>query len=369
MKKWMLLLAILGLLTFLNAQKIVQTIDVSYDNPVVTRVVITLSDKAEWTYVLDKNAHQVKATIYNCDAGNPIISGLNKNFLVTNLDIKNSQSNAKVNLSVDGAFLIEKSTYDNPFRIVIDLFKYQKSYSYQDRLYIATFYTKVNKLEEADREYAKMAREFPQNLEVYYHWGQLLVLHGKIEDARDKFNAVPQGSSYFQAAQNSLAKLDGKAPLYPESQQTVNSALDTLAVSTAKDTTTVKAVKMGAFRNTFNFFNPKNYINLDKIQKAYAKVYYKITGLSIWFWIIIIVVVAIVILVVFDVIRFRKQSIEKTRPRNIKADNATKQNMVNKLLVDGWKEPEIARELMMSEKEAKLYIKQGKKLESKRNKN
>jgi DNA-binding NarL/FixJ family response regulator len=41
---------------------------------------------------------------------------------------------------------------------------------------------------------------------------------------------------------------------------------------------------------------------------------------------------------------------------------------VNKLLVDGWKEHEIARELLMSEKEARLYIKQGKKLEIKRNK-
>jgi hypothetical protein len=142
-----------------------------------------------------------------------------------------------------------------------------------------------------------------------------------------------------------------------------------LAVSTKADTSAVKPARLGAFRNTFNFFNPKNYLNLEKFEKIYANIYYKITGLSIWFWIIIIVVVSIIILVVFDVIRFRKQSKDKTKQKKVKADNATKQTMVNKLLIDGWKEPEIARELMMSEKEAKLYIKQGKKLESKRSKN
>jgi len=87
-----------------------------------------------------------------------------------------------------------------------------------------------------------------------------------------------------------------------------------------------------------------------------------------WFWIIIFVVILVVVLVAFDLVRFRKQKKEKSPHRRIKADNITKQNMVNKLLVDGWKEHEIARELMMSDKEAKLYIKQGKKLEIKRNK-
>jgi tetratricopeptide (TPR) repeat protein len=283
--------------------------------------------------------------------------------------MKSNQSNVNVILTLDSAFLIEKSTFSNPFRIVIDLFKYQKSYTYQERLYIANFYAKVNKLEEAEREFAKIVREFPQNLEAYYHWGQLLIQQGKLEDAREKFNAVPQGSSYFQASQNSLAKLDGRAPVYPDSVTTANPVADSLTASAVADTNAETTALKSSFRNTFNFFNLKNYINLGKIKGAFGKVVSMVTGLSIWFWIIILVVILIVVLVIFDVVRFRKQVTDGGKKQKVRADNATKQNMVNKLLVDGWKEPEIARELMMSEKEAKLYVRQGKKLEAKRNKN
>jgi tetratricopeptide (TPR) repeat protein len=368
MKKRILVFALLCLAMVLSAQKTIQTIDISYDNPIVTRVVLTLSDKAEWTYSLNKEAHQVKAIIYNTDAGNPVITGLNKNFLVTNLDMINSQGNALVNISVDGTFLIEKSTFTNPNRIVIDLFQYKRNYTYQDRLNIANFYNKVGKLDDAGKEFGKMAREFPQNLEVYYHWGQLLLKQNKPELAREKFSAVPQGSSYFQAAQNSLAKLDGNTPVYPEAATGVKSPADSIVQPPPADTVVVSPVKPNFVRNTFNFFNIKNYIDIDYATKGISKLFSKIGQISIWFWIIIFVVILVVILVAFDLVRFRKQKIEKSPHRRIKADNITKQNMVNKLLVDGWKEHEIARELLMSEKEARLYIKQGKKLEIKRNK-
>jgi hypothetical protein len=77
----------------------------------------------------------------------------------------------------------------------------------------------------------------------------------------------------------------------------------------------------------------------------------------------------IITLVIIDVIRFRKERPGQFKRKKVKADNSTKQIMVNKLLIDGWKEPEIARELLMSDREARLYIKLGRKIDSKSRKN
>jgi hypothetical protein len=369
MKRWMLLFVLMGLFAFLGAQKFIQTIDISHDNPIVTRMVLTLSEKAEWTYTLDTKAHQVKLIVYGSDVGSPIVTGLDKNYLITNLDLKKNQGNANVILTLDGSFLIEKSSLTDPYRIVLDLFKFKRSYTYEESLAEAEFYTKVGKFTEANKQYTKITKDFPQNLDAYYYWGQMLIQQSMKDAAIEKLNAVPQGSSLFQAAQKSVAILEGRETSPSVEVPDAYAGQDSLARKTAADSVVLPPLRKRTIGSSFNIFNPGNFINIAKLNVTISKATHDLARLPVWFWVIFVVVLVIITLVIIDVIRFRKERPGQFKRKKVKADNSTKQIMVNKLLIDGWKEPEIARELLMSDREAKLYIKLGKKIDAKSRKN
>jgi len=367
MKRYVLLAVILGCLGLLVAQTTIEKIDVSFDNPVVTRVAIAVSAKSDWTYTVDKDYHLLYITVKNCTPGSPIVSGLNKNNLIKDINFIESTINGLVVLTLDKPFYIETMTVDNPFKIVVDLFVYKQAYSYKDLLDQAAFYEKSRKWNAANKQYSKMLQQYPKNSDTYYYWGNLLVRQGRIESAIEKLSMVPQSSQFFQAAQKVLAKLTGnELPVAEtnirESDAQESSVSDTLISTVESSPVVEKPLKRKRFSYNFNIFNLKNLFGNWNIGAIFSGIYAWIMSMPIWFWIIILVVLLIIVLIIIDLHRNKKLGRRVRIQKNkIYADDSIKQGMIVKLLEHGWQENEIARELQISLKEVRLYFKKIKK--------
>ena len=129
MKKFGLILIILSCIYLLAAQTILSNIVINGENPIVTRIVLPLSQKTSWSYKTDIDHHQVNIYINNCLTSNPIIEGISSSSLIGGISSTQDGRNAHININVTGPFYIETLNLDNPYKIVIDLFQYKKVYS------------------------------------------------------------------------------------------------------------------------------------------------------------------------------------------------------------------------------------------------
>lgn len=381
MKQNLLLLVLVGFFCIVQAQVVVDKIDVSYDNPVVTRVAIALSKEASWTYTIDKDQHVVNVSIKDCNVANPIVSGSNKSNLVSDIKLSNNESYGLIAVTLSGPFYIETLTVDNPFKIVLDLFAYKKVYSYQDLLYQAIFYEKSGMYTKASKQYTIMQSNYPKMPDTNYYWGNLYIKQRRPDKAKDKLSAVPQESQFYKQAQTALAKLEGNTAadikkVEPVVAQDVKkeapSIEETLPIKAdsneSSDTIPIVPHRVRLKHKPFKFFDLKTFLQRNSQKIANSKFIIFINSLPFWFWIIVFVALAIVVLVIFDVIHVRrKMGVNKTAKKTkFSSQNPAKLNMIVKLLEQGWKEKEIAREMQMTPKEAHIYIKQGKKIYAKK---
>lgn len=349
--------------TFLFAQATINKIELSTDNPMVTRVAIELSDKTEWSHSIDKDNRQVKVLIKNCDVNHPEVKGLGKSNLVSDLAQTNIGNDGNVLLTINGLFLIETMTLNNPFKIVIDLFVFKKAYSYPELLYQATFYEKSGLLNKAARIYEKMRMQFPENTDTNYYWGNLLIRQNKKIAAKEKLLAVAFDSKEYKKAQDLIAKLDGNETV--EADPIIKNVADKDTINSIglSDSISTLAAQKPFRKRTFHFFSLKNILQFDFSKLVPTSFFRDIKNLSSWFWLIIGVVALIILLVIYDIIRIQKRK-SKSRIKGkfkVKADNKIKQDLIKKLREQGWAVKEISRELMITEKETQMYIKQIKK--------
>ena len=363
MKYYVLLAVMLVFSGLLMAQATVEKIVVSYDNPMVTRVVITVSQKSDWTYSVDKDYNLLYVTIKECTPGNPVVSGVNQSNLVKDVNVIESTVNGIVVLTLDKAVTVETMTLENPFKIVADLFIAKNSYTYQELLHQAKFYEKSKKWNAANRTYTKITQQYPQTLDAYYHWGNLLVRQGRTESAIEKYQKLPTSSQYYDAAQKTIARLTGtEVPAVKtepvEAEVTVADTTNLIKIPEAKAVHTASKKALPKIK----FLDFKTLFSQISLKSTFSGALNWMLSLPIWFWIIVLVILAIIVLVLFDLSYIRKQKgITRTKKIKVKADDRIKQKMVSSLLLHDWKEPEIARELLITEKEVKLYINKIKK--------
>jgi len=369
MKRCIALIILIGFINLISAQVLIQKIVASNDNPMVSRVAITLSEKTEWSYTIDKDTHVVKVTIKNCDVDNPSVSGISSSNLVSSIDLLNNMNNGLVVFTLNGPFFIETMSVENPFKIVLDLFVYKKTYTFQEQLSQAAFYEKSNMWTKANRQYQNMQRDFPQNLDLNYYWGNLLIRQKKYDSAKNKLLTVPESSGFYRSAQLSLAKLENKDTQQTEQTKSEISDRDS-ANTTVEKAPVVPTTVLIEERKPFRFFDFQTIFGQSTYKQGWFIFVSKLEALPIWFWLVFLVVLAIVILVVFDIVHVRKQygKKKKSKAPKIKADNTARMEIIMKLLNAGWQEEEIARELLVSIKEVKLYITQGKKGNAKKTK-
>lgn len=363
MKHYVMLAVILFFGSLLMAQAMVEKVDISYDNPMVTRIVITVSQKTDWTHTIDKDYNLLYVTIKDCTPGNPIISGLNQSNLVKDVNVIESTVNGIVVLTLDKAVTVETMTLEEPFKIVADLFIAKNSYTYQELLHQANFYEKSKKWNAANRTYTKITQQYPKTFDVYYHWGNLLVRQGREESAIEKYQKLPSTSQYYNTAQKTIARLTGAEVPVAETApaETEVAVQDTANLITIPETKAVPAASKKSLPK-IKFLDFKTLFSQISLKSTFSGALNWMLSLPIWFWIIVLVILAIVVLVLFDLSYIRKQKgITRTKKIKVKADDRIKQKMVSSLLLHDWKEPEIARELLITEKEVKLYTQKIKK--------
>jgi len=409
MKHIFLLILLMCCFCFIQAQAVIERIVLSTDNPIVTRTVITLSEKTTWTYETNKNNHTLKINIKDCDAGNPSVTGLGKSNLVADIDLMNNQSNCSVTLTLKGSFILEPMSLEAPYRIVLDLFVYRKNYSFAEHLLQTEFYEKSGLYNKANKQFTIMERDYPDNEDLYYYWGKLLINQKRPENAKVKLKQVQESSRFYQSAQNLLASLDKKEEIKAQLVD-VSTAL---AIAESEQETLKVPRKIPTSVNKegikIRFFSFRTFFGMSWAEFMQTKFMSALRSLPFWFWLIIFVILLLLVLVFIDVRRNlkRKKVVFKSpkaetpnelRKRMIKSNhenesvtpeaeskkdsrfnlkvkkrekttftpqaetkNSFMQDMVNKLLENGWGDKEIARELNLSPKEAQALIKKGKK--------
>jgi tetratricopeptide (TPR) repeat protein len=380
LKRMALLCLILCGFGWLVAQTRLQNITVNGENMIVTRVVVTLSQKAEWSYQTETDKHVINLTIRNCIAQSPTIEGLNTGFLVRDVTADNSRQDVTVRIVMSGPFYLETLHTDEPYKIVFDLFTFKKHYSFQEQLAMAAFYEKSGKWFAAGKQYAQMQRDFPPNPDIYYYWAKLLLKQHNYAKAQSRLELVIPHSNYYEAAQAMLAKLKNKdyteinkqiadkpEAIAPASKANkantstqfrsingnlANATYQTDSLSTT-DTVVVnapqpvqpKAASMSIIKRI------QNYVSQIKATQV------KIPGWGLFISLLILVIFIFIILDIIYLHRHKKEQKAKQTPQLFK-DDAVKAKMVRKLLENGWNEAEIARELLIDAKDVKRYAKQ-----------
>jgi TolA-binding protein len=363
MKKSIAILLLALFAVLLAAQNKVEQIAVSYDNPIVSRVAMTLTQKTKWTYSVDTDNHQVTVTIEDCDASSPLIGGLSNSKLVTKIDLLNKYNAGVVVLTLSGPFYIETTSVDNPYKIVLDLFVYKKTYSYQDLLNQALFYEKSGYYAKAAKQYAKMQTDYPQNKDTNYYWGNLLLKQRKTDKAIEKLKLVPTDSKFYKTAQTSLQKLEVTDSEIPVPVAEPVAITDSVPADKDSLVVPVQPLKITQVSGKFKFLSFKTFFGVTWGEFLTSKFMLALFALPIWFWIIVGVVLIIIVLVIFDVLHLKKLR-RKNRPPKAKKSkqlDQVKVEMVVKLLEHGWQEYEISRELLLTPKEVHQYIREGKK--------
>ncbi len=363
MKRVLLISALSSLCLAVFGQAVLKQVAVSHDNLIVTRVTATLSQHATWSHNVNTDLHQVIVTIRNCSAtGNPV-SGLDQNKQLSGLNVRQSGSNSRLDITYKGPFYIETSTQENPPRINIDLFQYKRNYTLAEHLAQATFYEKTGNQAEAAKQYTKMLRAFPGNSEGNYQWGSYLLRAGQAESAREKLVKVDASSKFFPQAQQAIARLDGKtaAPAPPPVAE--QAMVDTFTSAPIQDETTLPPHRVTTVNPEIRFFSFQTFFGMtwqEFLQTGFMR---WLRALPFWVWLVVAGVIGFAVWLLFFRARHRNKADLSPQNRSVASTNdALKQGMVIKLLEKGWKLKEISREIQLSINETKIYVRQGKKI-------
>lgn len=386
MKRIVLLYILLCMALICSAQTKVNSIVANAQNKIVTRVVITLSEKTGWTTESDPTNRSVTVSVPQADASGVTVTGVNGNNLISELK---AAEGGNINIRLKSKFFVETMSMDNPYRIIIDLFV-AKSYTYQEHFQQAVFYEQMGKWNSAAKEYNKMLIKYPQNTDAHYYYAKLLLNQNNKSKAKEHLSAVPATSRYYAEASAMLNGLEGKSAL-PQTVTKVPAAKVTIPPPMARPVTPqptaskpavssdpllaeMEAVIAMAESSAYNdiakidtIFDASSTVlggktteqnsleqDFDPI-KAVKKIQW-------WLWVLIILVITITVFIIVDYLNTRKMNkkLHKVPDSAALFDNETQSRMVQKLLADGWDASEIARELRMNLRDVETCIKQNK---------
>lgn len=246
----------------------------------------------------------------------------------------------------------EKLHLTNTKQLVVDLLTTQESK--EGRMAIAKFYFEVGKLASADKAYHELFIDYRNHNDVLYHWGLLLLKRGS-NRAYEKLSAIPPSSSFYASAQKHLKKPEKKKepskaedmPL-PEIAQASATVAD--SVPAIADTSLVKdsLIVTQTPQKSQVFSTP---LWEDIIDLAANNIIYSI----------LLFVATIVILSFLIFGNIPKKDRSKVKPDSSELecslDSEALYRMVNRLIADGWKNKEIARELKIKISEVEIIVK------------
>jgi hypothetical protein len=303
----------------------------SYGSAVV-RVVIGLYGEGDPS--VSKTSESLSVKLNNYEPGNQPKIYHNPGALVESI----VQSGAEVRISIARGFRFEQSSFNSPRRLVLDVFVSNPDKA--QRLQIADFYSEKGKWNSADKIYNDLHIDYREDMQILYNWALLLHKRGSVR-ATDKLSQIPPESSYYQQAQNLLAKIHGdeeplppppplQTPVQPESTEDSTAVKDTIITAPLPAPISVPATKI-------------------RVKLGFAPV---------------LVLLSVLLAIAIIVFSFRKTKPSAPRPvhhpnfnsSDAPLDTKTMCRMVSKLLADGWTQREISRELKISQRDVEGYV-------------
>lgn len=242
--------------------------------------------------------------------------------------------------------------------LVIDFLKDTRQK--KEGLIIAGFLADKGRLASADKEYHRLAIDYPEHYDILYAWGKLLIRRGSSRAAQ-KLALIPVSSSYYAAAQTLLSITDSSSqaedsPEHIQEQRGQKSAPKPEEPEPQAGIETYPGFTISTTPDSLVITFPPEEVYLEKpnlltLLKGLASKYIL---LAITLLLAILLIAALLIFGRFKKpARKPRQDIEES---SLGLDTDTLGKMVNHLLADGWTNKEIARELKISLHEVKLIV-------------
>lgn len=223
--------------------------------------------------------------------------------------------------------------------IVVDFYK--KDSSKASRLAIARFNSDKGRLVAADRDFSKLAVDYPNHYDVFYHWG-ILLLKRESSRAKETLMRIPPDSPYYESAQSLLSGTETQAVTeVPAIAETTSEEQDPIAVNPADSVVyhVPETIPESITTPKDPWLDSSLYRLLPHFIIAAACIF----------------ALAILILV------FRRKGEARDAHGTVEEvssvmDTNTLTKIVNRLLADGWTNKEIARELRINVTEVEQII-------------
>jgi hypothetical protein len=234
--------------------------------------------------------------------------------------------------------------------LVVDFYKSDQSKA--SRLAIARFNSDKGRLVIADRDFSKLAVDYPNHYDVFYHWG-ILLLKRESNRAQEKLQLIPPSSSYYDSAQTLLKSglhapsraTETPEPSFTEAPSPIAETTDETTLSSPEE-----RADSTAYQLPLALLLEQGVAKKEAEKKAVPKT---------TIYILIAVLGFLIIGIVLLLLRKKSQQhgassgIEES---SITMDTATLTRMVNRLLADGWTTKEIAREMKTNVTEVEQVI-------------
>lgn len=336
MKK-MILLVVFGLLALIMQASVgIATVKMEDHSGAVCRVVIGLNGEAKYSFSestgnlairfadFDTNT---KARIYRVQSD--LISGI-------------EQDGEVLRLIIDKHFRYETMSFEYPPRLVVDVFV--TSPNRAERLAIADFYSEMGKFNSADRAYASLHADYPQDAQILYHWA-LLLQKRRSGRALEVLAKIPETSQYYEPGQRLRARLTGESltlPVAPKAENPAPPVVESTPEALApQDSSLIPTPPQDVKQEKPAPVAPK--MPVKKATNPFMLQVAVLIGL--------LVLLAVVLYYLFTGKKQPKIALpanEASDPREEEASDRTMRRMVSKLLDDGWTHKEIAREMKIS---------------------
>ncbi|MCK9331727.1 MAG: hypothetical protein M0Q19_00960 [Candidatus Cloacimonetes bacterium] len=233
--------------------------------------------------------------------------------------------------------------------IVIDFYKNTQDKA--SRLAIARFNADKGRLATADKDFSRLAVDYPNHYDVFYHWGILLLKRGS-DRASAKFAKIPPSSSYYHSAQKLLQQGLQWETEDTKSRETIggeNITVDEPNEISSSPKTEAESDSLVTEVPQSVLSTPETTTKAEVKSKLPKQFYLYFAGFVILF------------IIVFLIIRITKKRNNDDpqcgiQESTISMDANTLSRMVNRLLADGWTNKEIAREMKISIQEVEQII-------------
>jgi tetratricopeptide (TPR) repeat protein len=274
------------------------------------------------------------------------------------------QRNNRIRISISPAYRLERMVLEDPLRLVLDIIVANPNR--QQKLNIAEFYTSCGKLNSADKLYVELNRDYPNDGEILYKWALLLEQRGS-NRLKAIVAKIPKISTYYSMGQSILARVYGKkAPSTPPAEKTTPQEkpkpieppkpVQEIPPAPESDQTVLPESLIA----TPPLQQDVQETPLPMQKKESTLSFFEKNPLLIVFFVLLLLLIIIIFIFIHSGKKKPKPIVSvppEIRKDSASLDTETLCRMVSRLLINGWTNKQIAKELKLPEEEVERLVK------------